>query len=391
MEETVVLEKLNAVDRSLYILWLIALISAGAGVCVVERRRGSDEKQLEESEKKYRTLFEMAGDCILMFEGDGEEQGRIVDANRAAAEMHGYTVAELKGMKITNLDTEESRQSAPERFERVLKGERLQGEVVHVRKDGTCFPIEINSRVLSIGAKKYVFAIDRDISERKRAEEALHLATRKLNLLNLITFSDIKNAMFSLSGYIELQKQLATDENALDYLEKQTLLVGQVENWIQFAEMYQDLGLRPPAWQNVNLAFIYGISHLDFTGISRKLHVEGLEIYADPLLETVFFNLAENVIGHGTTATEVSLWYRETDEGLTLVFEDNGTGIPDGMKETVFERRRERKQGQGLFLVREILSVTGITIREAGTASAGARFEIRIPRNGYRFVSPPDV
>ncbi len=393
MESSVVLEKLNAVHRTLYILWLFALVSVAAGVGVIERRRARDEKHLAESEKKYRTLFEMAGDCILIFEAEGGEQGRIIDANTAAAEMHGYTAEELKGMKITDLDTEESRRSAPERFERVLRGELLEGEAVHVRKDGTRFPIEINSRVLSLGDRRYVFAIDRDISERKRAEEALQLATRKLNLLNQVTFSDIKNVMFSLSGYIELQKHLAADETSREYLEKQAGLVRQVEDWIRFAEMYQGLGLRPPAWQNVEHAFIYGISHLDFSGISRSLRLDNLEIYADPLLETVFFSLAENVIEHAATATEVSLRYRETDEGLTLIFEDNGAGIPGRMKEAVFERQHERKKGLGLFLVREILSITGIDVCETGSSGSGARFEIHIPRNGYRFAgsAPADT
>lgn len=391
MDRAVVLERLNAVHRTLYILWLLALVSVAIAVALVERRRGLDEKSIEESEMKYRTLFELAGDCILIFEADGKEQGRIVDANRAAAEMHGYSVAELKGMRVTDLDAEESRRSAPERFARALQGEHLRGEAVHVRKDGTRFPMEINARALALGEKIYIFAIDRDISERKRAEEALQFATRKLNLLNRITFSDIKNILFSLSGYVELQKSLAADETSRGYLEKQAALIGQVESGIRSAEMYQSLGLRPPAWQDVSLAFIYGISHLDLSGISRSLRLDGLEIYADPLLETVFFNLAENVLLHAGTATAVAVWYHETDEGLTVVFEDNGAGIPDEMKDAIFERRHDRLPGQGLFLTQEILSITGITIRETGEPGSGARFEIRVPRNGYRFGPTSDA
>jgi K+-sensing histidine kinase KdpD len=119
---------------------------------------------------------------------------------------------------------------------------------------------------------------------------------------------------------------------------------------------------------------------MDISKFSRKLDVEGLAIYADPLLEQVFFTLAENVVLHGKSATEIALSYHENSEGITLIFQDNGAGIPHGMKEKIFERRYEEKQGLGLFLVREILSITNITIRETGEPEKGARFEITVPQ-----------
>jgi signal transduction histidine kinase len=120
--------------------------------------------------------------------------------------------------------------------------------------------------------------------------------------------------------------------------------------------------------------------------MSRNLRVEGLEIYADPLLEKVFFALVENVVLHGEGATQISLEHHETDDGLILVFEDDGSGIPVHMKEKIFERRVRDKPGMGLFLAREILSITGITIRETGESMKGARFEMLVPKGAYRFV-----
>jgi PAS domain S-box-containing protein len=131
------------------------------------------EEALRESEKKYHTLFEGAGDCIYLFEAEGEDRGRIIDANKATLEMHGYSLEELKTMKITDLDVEESRAGAPERFEKALKGGWISGEVMHRRKDGSVFPLEINGGLLDLGTKKYIYAIDRDITERKRAEKVL--------------------------------------------------------------------------------------------------------------------------------------------------------------------------------------------------------------------------
>ncbi len=162
-------------------------------------------------------------------------------------------------------------------------------------------------------------------------------------------------------------------------------MVQTISESLKFASQYQNLGLKPPAWQDVTQTFLYGISHLDLLKFSRTLEVEGLEIYGDPLLENVFFTLTENVVLHGKTATRITLRYQETPEGLTLFFEDNGVGVPPEMKKNIFNRKFEEKRGIGLFLTREILSVTGITIDEAGEPGKGARFEFHVPKDMYRF------
>jgi signal transduction histidine kinase len=75
----------------------------------------------------------------------------------------------------------------------------------------------------------------------------------------------------------------------------------------------------------------------------------------------------------------------ETPDGFLLVVEDNGTGVPDKEKERIFRREYFKHTGFGLFLGREILAITNLTIRETGTPGKGARFEIFIPRGSYRF------
>jgi PAS domain S-box-containing protein len=223
--------------------------------------------------------------------------------------------------------------------------------------------------------------------ELQRSQQALTMARKKLNLLNFVTFTDIQNAIFSLSGYLELEKLQPADEKTQEYQQKQEDIIQTISASLQFAKNFQDLGIKAPVWQNVMQVFLIGISHTDTLKISHKIQLDNLEIYADPLLEKVFFTLAENVLLHGTMATEISLWCKETPEGLTLVFEDDGPGIPVAMKEKIFERRFEGKKGVGLFLVREILSITGITIIETGTEGKGARFEITVPKGAYRFFS----
>ena len=69
---------------------------------------------------------------------------------------------------------------------------------------------------------------------------------------------------------------------------------------------------------------------------------------------------------------------------LQITVRDNGVGIPEKDKEHIFERGFGKNTGLGLFLAREVLSLTGIIIRETGMEGTGARFEIVVPQSKYR-------
>ncbi|HSQ92709.1 MAG TPA: HAMP domain-containing sensor histidine kinase [Methanoregula sp.] len=165
-------------------------------------------------------------------------------------------------------------------------------------------------------------------------------------------------------------------------------LIRRITCSLDFAKNYQDMGMQPPRWQNVSQTFLFAISHLDFLSITHTLDVGSLEVYADPLFEKVFYNLMENVIRHGTGSSAVRLWYRKKTDGLVLFVEDNGIGIPQEEKQMIFDRGYGKETGLGLFLVREILSITGMSIKESGMYGQGACFEIFIPRGAYRFAGP---
>ncbi len=138
---------------------------------ITERKRA--EVKLREREKRYRTLFEKAGDAIFILDAEGKEAGKIVDLNQAAAEMHGYSVSELLGKHIRDLDAPEAAAAAPERIRQMLAGKWISAEIIHRKKDGAEFPVEISAGVVELEGHRYFFAFDRDISERKRAEQRL--------------------------------------------------------------------------------------------------------------------------------------------------------------------------------------------------------------------------
>jgi PAS domain S-box-containing protein len=130
--------------------------------------------QIQESERRYRTLFESAGDAIFIIDIEGEKIGDIVDANPAAAEMHGYRIEELLQLNlIKDLDAPDASSEAPQRIDRILKGEWIKDEINHRKKDGTLFPVEISAGLIHYMGGRYVLAIDRDISKRKQMERML--------------------------------------------------------------------------------------------------------------------------------------------------------------------------------------------------------------------------
>jgi len=239
----------------------------------------------------------------------------------------------------------------------------------------------------SIPSGDRIFASARDITERKKDETSLITARKKLNLLNRVVFSDIQNYIFSLNGYLDLHQELVTDPKQISYLANEHKAVEKVLLSLNFAKMYQDMGIKPPVWHRVSQTFLYAISHLDFSHYTRELNVEGVEIYADPLLEMVFLILAENVVRYAPDTPLVKLWYEIISDGCILYFEDNGPGIPSDLKEQIFEQWYGEQKGLGLFLSREILAITGLSIRETGEPGSGARFEIHIPALMYRLVT----
>ncbi|HTZ18016.1 MAG TPA: PAS domain S-box protein [Dissulfurispiraceae bacterium] len=161
-------------------------------------------KKLSDSEIRYRMLFESAGDAIFIIDAEGSNRGRIIAANKAASEIHGYSADEIIGMNIGDLDTPESANGVPERIEKMLRGEWLKEEVSHRRKDGTIFPVEISAGLLELDGRKYILAFDRDITARKQAEEALRQSEEKFSKAFRASPDWITISMIDDGRYIEV-------------------------------------------------------------------------------------------------------------------------------------------------------------------------------------------
>jgi len=242
------------------------------------------------------------------------------------------------------------------------------------------------SPVLDAGGRVVaVQGIGQDITEQRNAQEAIRRANHQLNLLTGITRHDIRNQIHSLQTYLELSKHSLDDaEKTAEFIRKKEQAAAAIERQIAFMTEYQDLGMNAPMWQDVDAAVHNALSLESLPGIRVSTEGNGIEVYADPLFERVFFNLLDNSLRHGQHVSAIRVSSHESEEGLVVVWEDNGVGIAAGDKERIFERGFGKHTGFGLFLAREILSLTGITIAETGEPGTGARFEIVVPPGGFR-------
>ena len=225
-------------------------------------------------------------------------------------------------------------------------------------------------------------------AELSLTQDAYRRANQKLNLLTSITRHDITNQLIILQGYLELsQTSGGNPQTAAEFLQKSNRAIETIRHQIEFTRVYQDLGTQAPAWQDVEDSVRQAARELDLSRISLDIPgMHGVEIFADPMLHKVFFNLFDNALRYGgEKMTQIRVTVQESGDVLLIACEDDGNGIDADEKERIFERGYGKNTGLGLFLVRQILGITGMMITETGSPGTGARFEITVPKAAYRY------
>ena len=220
-----------------------------------------------------------------------------------------------------------------------------------------------------------------------RSQKELRQTNEKLNLLSSITRHDIRNQLLALSGYLELSRKVLGDRARLsELISKEERIAETITHQISFTKDYEDMGIAAPAWQNVEEIVRKAVLVLPVKEVRVDVDRADLEIYADSLFSKVFYNLIDNAHKYGGGAmTKIHISSRVSGEGLVLVCEDDGAGISGLDRTHLFERGYGKNTGLGLFLSREILAITGITITENGEPGKGARFEMLVPKGAFRF------
>jgi len=222
-------------------------------------------------------------------------------------------------------------------------------------------------------------------AQLEKSEKSLIAANKKLNLLSTITRHDIKNQLAVLLPYISITRMLTEDPELIKTFDKEETVANIILEQISFTADYEEIGVKSATWQNVEEILKKSESGLQFGSINMKFNCSGLDVYADPLLEKVFYNLMENSLKYGgEKLTFITIFSQQKGEDYQILYEDDGTGISTDDKKYLFRKGFGRHTGLGLFLSREILSITGITINETGVPENGVRLEITVPKGQWK-------
>jgi len=364
-------------DAGYTVIGGVGIIQDATARKVMECALESTMLQLVDSEEKYRNVFNTSNEPLILVDTINKN---ILDFNKATLVLYGYSSQEMLSMSISDLSDGSDGKGI------VKDPERPHIRLCrHRKKDGTVFPADVSTAIFELKGRSVRILSIRDLSIIQQNADALRLANSKLSLMIGITRHDILNKITVLIGFNELLKGMITDPEAAKMIAKQGNMMDLICSQIEFTREYDNLGAKAPQWQNV-LKCVRR-TFIQFSGNKVPLHCDtgNLEIYADPLLEKVFYNLFDNAFRYAKGMTGIRVFSIIHENGLLLILEDDGPGILTEEKLRIFERGFGRNTGLGLFFVREILSITDITITENGVPGHGARFEIAIPKGGYRF------
>jgi PAS domain S-box-containing protein len=357
------------------------------------------EVQLRESRQQLTDIIDFLPDATFAI----DTAGTVIAWNRAIEVMMGVPKAGMLGKGNYAYAIPAYGEHRPVLIDLVLH-EDLEQEKKYAlfTRNGDQLIAEAFAQNINGGKGEHIWMIasplyDRDgritgaiesiriVTDRKRAEVALKEANKKLNLLSSITRHDINNQMTVLMGYLTLLEEKLPDPTLTGYFQKVTTAANRISAMIQFTKTYESIGVHAPAWQDIRT--LAESAAMDVAmGPVRLLNdlPAGTEVFADPLIVKVFYNLMDNAVRYGGKITTIRVSVQEANEDHILVCEDDGDGILTGEKEKIFIRGFGKNTGLGLFLSREILDITGITIKETGEPGKGARFEISVPNGAWQ-------
>ncbi len=387
----------------------ILKIFAVRAAAELERQRA--EETLRTSEASYRAIFEASEDAIFVHDW---ETGAIIDVNRRACEVYGYTCDELKGLTPGDLSSGEhpyTGEEAARRLQQAKAGQTVRMEWQRRNKGGSVHWDEVVLRPAVIAGKRRVLAFTREITERKHAEQALRQA-QKMEALGHLTGGiahDFNNLLTSILGYIVLagEHTAAVSEPRLrKYLEQAQLSCERARDLIQQMLTFsrgQRGQLRPVSLASLvsGSLKLFASSLPPAVNVELQLDDEAPAVMLDPvhldqILLNLCFNARDAIAGAGTIRVAVAIApagnhvctaCRQSAVGdyVQLCVEDDGPGIPPPILDRIFEPFFTTKEvgkgtGMGLASVHGIVHELGGHIVVETGPEQGTRFCVLFPR-----------
>ena len=351
---------------------------------VTDRRKM--EITLQVRDTQLQATLESTADGILAV----DNKGKVLQANRRFAEIWKIppSIMECSDDQIL-LDFVLGQLNDPEAFlkkvQLLYRSDDMDMDIITL-KDDRVFERYSSPMIMEGSSIGRVWSYH-DITERKRAEMALQQANKKLTTLSTITRHDINNQLSVILGYMDMLECKEHDPALTANFRIVSTAAQRIASMIQFTKEYENIGINPPAWQGCFTLVDTASKQVQLGKIKVKNDLAaGTEVFADPLIVKVCYNLMDNAVRYGEKITTIRFSFEVHNDYHVMVCEDDGVGIPVNEKDKIFERGFGKNYGVGLPLSREILSITGITITETSEPGSGARFEMAVPNNMYRLI-----
>jgi PAS domain S-box-containing protein len=330
-------------------------------------------------DSNIRGLIKSSPDAIVIANPETRE---IVEANKAAEEFFGYTQAKLRSMDVLGLHPADEREQYQTLFETHFEQQPAVisqfddgSPVFAVTADGDRIPVEINAWAIEdVEQDQPLFhGVFRDVSERLRRQRELQRQNEQLDEFASVISHDLRNPLNVAQGRAALLEQACESErigplqNALTRMEKiveSTLTLvrnGQRVDEMEWVNVVDTIG---KCWELVP------------TSAATLEIADDVTIRTDPArLRQICENLLRNAVEHG--GDDVTIRVGQTDEN-TIYFEDDGSGIPEDERDSVFDFGNSSVSdgtGFGLGIVQRVAEAHGWDISLTESESGGARFE----------------
>jgi PAS domain S-box-containing protein len=373
-------------------------------------KRKQEEEALRESEERFHLLFELSPEAIMLIDPFNKEADwPIIDCNETACKMNGYSREELisKSIDIVNT-THGTPEERAEYLNKLKKAPILHVETFHRHRDGHIFPIEVSTSIVTFQGHEMVLGIDRDITERKYAEEEIKLKNEQLQKLNAekdLLFSiiahDLKSPFNAIVGFSNLLIECANEKD-IDALEKYSKIIKQS------SERAMDLLINLMDWSrsqtgrikfnpeffdlsdliNQTALLLTDIASQKSLTIDKELH-HHTAVYADKaMIGTVLRNLVSNSIKFSRLNGKITISTSESLNKVVISVQDTGVGIPHGVIDKLFQideiyttpgTQNEKGTGLGLIICKEFIEKHKENIWVESKEGEGTTFYFTIP------------